>query len=291
MRKVGGRVMLGLMMIIVLSFASTLVAFAAVDLDSLTSDGTTTVPDSNTSIGTVTEQPQTDNGSGEESIKSVTDYLRGYEPITSENMEVASKSLSPLVNMLGTLSGMLVVIASAGIFVVTALDLIYIGLPFTRDMLNPLQGAGQQMGGMPMSGGYGGGYGGRYGGMGGYGGMGMGGMGAQQPVQNGLRRKWVSDEAVYAVDSATASTNNLTGGAAGMGAMTQPGMAGQVAGAIPPKSAIFTYLKRRSVFLVIFALATVVLMSSLFTDCGINLAQLGAKIMDKLNANITNLNI
>ena len=200
----------------------------------------------------------TDDGTG-----AIGDYMKGYNPVDGEDMAKANQLASPLVNMIGTIIGVIVVIVSAGIFLVTALDLAYIGLPFTRPLLTAKYqlvsdealacvggGAAGQQGGMQGGmGGMSGGMGGMQGGMGGMsGGMGMGGM----------------------------------SGGMGMGAN------GQQQGT---KSIIVSYLKKRIVFLVIFALATVILLSSVFTDCGINLAALLMKLMGKANDSISNANV
>lgn len=66
---------------------------------------------------------------------AVANYLENYEQITSDNMQAATAGVSPIVNILGILAGFIVMIVQAGIVVVTALDLCYIGLPFTREML------------------------------------------------------------------------------------------------------------------------------------------------------------
>lgn len=79
----------------------------------------------------------------------------------------------------------------------------------------------------------------------------------------------------------------------GMGMGMGGGMmsvAGQAQQPMPMKSVILEYLKKRAFFLVIFSVATIVLMSSIFTDCGINLAELIFKIMDKANAQIGSAN-
>ena len=75
----------------------------------------------------------------------------------------------------------------------------------------------------------------------------------------------------------------------GMGGMGM-GMPQQQAAPMPIKSVIFEYLKKRVFFLIIFAIATIILMSSIFTDCGINLAELITKIMNKVNGQITTFN-
>ena len=155
---------------------------------------------------------------------AMSDYLKNYEPVTGENMQKAGTLASPIANALGTLTGFIMIITSAGIFVVTALDLMYIGIPFTREYLAPgVKGDSASGGAMG-------------------GGMGMQ-MQQQQQSQGG------------------------------------------------GKSAITTYLIKRSFFLVVFAICSVVLLSSIFTDCGINLAALIMKVMNTFNGNIQNVQI
>lgn len=242
--------LLVLCMMCVMAFASPVCIYAT-DLDGLSSGSST---NSSTSHGS------SDN-------TSISDYLKGYNPVTQDNMDKAGTMASPIVNALGTLSGFIIMLVSAGIFVVTALDLAYIGIPFLRTTLNPNYGAGAQ-GGSPM------------GGMGmgmGMGGMGMGGA---QPAAPG-RKCWVSDEAVACVQMA--SQGQAQGGSPMGGGM---GMGGAQAQPMPTKSVILEYLKKRTFFLIIFAVATVLLMSSIFTDCGLNIAELGIRVMHKLNGSI-----
>lgn len=262
MKTMFRKIALVLSMMCIIAFASPVVVLHAQSLDDLSSGS------SSSSV---------DQGSGNDS-GSISDYLKGYNPVTDENMQQASSMASPIVSFLGTVAGFIVMVASAGIFVVTALDLCYIGLPFTRSLLNPSYGASQ--GGASPMGGLG---------MGMPGAMGGGTQGAAP--EQGLRRRWVSDEAVACVSMAQQSSQPQ-GGMPQMGAM---GMMGggmiQQSQPAPAKSVITTYLKKRAFFLVIFTVATVVLMSSLFTDCGLNLAELLNKIMDKFNGQISNVNI
>lgn len=208
---------------------------------------------------------------------SVTDYLKGYTPVTDENMSSASQYASPITNAIGTLTGFIVMIVSAGIFAVTALDLAYIGLPFTRSFLNPQQAQAQGGGMSPMGGMMGGG---------------------AQPQESGLRRRWVSDEAVACVAQANPQQGGGMSpmGGMGMGAMGGMGMGGMMGGGAqqqqtPTKSVIMMYLRKRTFFLVVFAVAIILLTSSIFTDCGINLAQLSFKIIDKFNSIISGVQI
>jgi hypothetical protein len=280
MKAMFSKVALVLSMMCIIAFASPISLYAG-NLDDLSNNSST------------------NNGSSSDSSNSdgaISDYLKDYTPVTNDNMESASTYASPIVSLLGTLSGFIVMIVSAGIFVVTALDLAYIGLPFTRSLLNPqyASGGGAMMGGAPM------------GGMGMGGMRGMGGMGGMQGAQGGggeygMHRRWVSDEAVACVQMA--SPQPQAGGMAGGmgGGMMGGGMmgGGMMGGGMPQqqqqpqhtKSVILEYLKKRSFFIIIFAVATVVLMSSIFTDCGLNLAELLTKIMQKFNANIGNVNV
>ena len=265
--------LLVLCMMCVMAFASPVCIYAT-DLDGLSSGSST--------------NSSTSHGSGDNT--SISDYLKGYNPVTQDNMDKAGTMASPIVNALGTLSGFIIMLVSAGIFVVTALDLAYIGIPFLRTTLNPNYGAGAQ-GGSPM--------GGMGMGMGMRGGMGMGGMGmgGDQPAAPG-RKCWVSDEAVACVQMASQGQAQggspmgggmgMMGGGMGMGGM---GMGGAQAQPMPTKSVILEYLKKRTFFLIIFAIATVLLMSSIFTDCGLNIAELGIRVMHKLNGSIQNINV
>lgn len=260
----------------IIAFASP-ICLCASDLNGVASstDGTGTGAGNGGSTGTNSDD------------SALSDYMRNYTPITEENMQKASVLASPIANVLGTITGGLMIIAGAGIFLVTACDLIYIGLPFTRSFLNP-QPVGGMGGGMPM------------------GGMGMGGMGgmggaAQQSQESGLRRKWVSDEAIAAV--ALGQANAGQGGAMGMpgGMGMGMGMRGGMMGGMgamggqqpqmSTKSIIFEYLKKRTFFIIIFAVASVVLMSSVLTDCGINIAELLLRIFEKFNGSIANVQV
>jgi hypothetical protein len=264
--KMFTRLMLVLSMICFIAFTSP-IAIQATGLDGL---------------GSQTQSGSTEsNGSSSGSDDSaMSDYLSGYNAVSSDNMSAASTLATPIANAIGTITGFIMIIVSAGIFLITALDLAYIGLPFLRPMLNPQAGAGAG-GGMGAMGG-------------GFGGSPMGGMGGGAQPQG---RKWISDEAEACVAQAGG------GGAQGGGMMPGGGgfggggfgspMGGMGGGAQPQptKSVILMYLKKRAFFLIIFAVASIVLMSSIFTDCGINLAALLTKIMNKFNNTLGNVNV
>lgn len=207
---------------------------------------------------------QSQQSGGEDYGNSVSDYLQNREVIGDEEMQKANNLASPVVSVIGTIAGFIALIASAAIFAITALDLLYIGVPFTRTYLAPAQASGG-------------------GGMGGMGAMG----GGQQQSQG---RQWVSDEAIQAVQLA-----NPSGGAGGgmpMGGMggMMGGMGAMGGGQQQPqstKSVILGYFKKRVFFIVIFSLCTIVLTSSIVTDCGINLGKLFLKATAALNGNLS----
>ena len=170
---------------------------------------------------------------------------------------------------------------SAAIFLITALDLLYIGFPPMRSILYPA-GQSTPQGGMPM-----GGMGmGRMGMMGG--GMAMGGMQGSQAMATGSSHRWVSDEAIAAValSQPVAAQAPVMGGGMGMGmagmGMGMP-MANQAPAGNTTQSAITVYFKKRIVFIVVFGICAVVLLSSVLTDCGLNVGMLILKIIGKLS--------
>lgn len=270
MKTAFSKIALVLSVICIIAFASPVGIYAS-SLDELLGDDTTTSSSDDGSNGDVT----VDNGED----YSISDYMRGYNPISSENMQQASKLATPVANVIGTITGFIMIITVSFIFLTTALDLLYIAFPPIRPRLNPEMGQASGGGmGMPMGGM----------GMGMRGGM-MGGMGA--PAGGGaapMQRRWVSDEAVAAVAMANPAPQGggMMGGMGGMGMMGGMGAAPQPA--MSTKSVIGTYFKKRIFFVIIFACASVVLMSSILLDCGINLAELLLKIFEKLNGSIAN---
>lgn len=203
--------------------------------------------------GNTAQEQQVDQGSNSRDAGALGDALQNYNSITDDNMSQAQALANPITNIIGNIIGAIVLLTAAGIFLITALDLAYIAMPFTRPLLTSkhqlvsdealaaVGGAngGQQAGGMgsPM------------------GGMGspMGGMGSP------------------------------------MGSPMGGGMGGQQKQST--KSVITTYFKKRVVFMVIFAVATVILTSSILTGVGINLAALLTEIINKLNSIINGVKV
>lgn len=213
--------------------------------------------------------------------KAVGNYIKSQRGMTGKQMAEAGKKLSPLTNIAGYFVGGIVVIIFAFVFVITALDLLYITIPPLRNVLYKAgtDGTGAMTGGMP-----GGGYGMR-GGYGMHGGM-MGGMaggiaGTAKPTQ------WISDEAVQCAAMLGGSSQTTPVGGGMMGGMGAVGsMAGQMPQQMPMKSVIVEYFKRRVVFMIILAIAAIVLTSSVLLGTGVNLAEWITRMIDGLNNSI-----
>lgn len=66
---------------------------------------------------------------------AIGDIIRNHRGTTAEQMATASNALSPFTNFCGTVVGGAVAIIYAGVFVITAADLLYIALPPLRPLL------------------------------------------------------------------------------------------------------------------------------------------------------------
>ena len=227
----------------------------------------------------------TDGVSISQDDEYVADWIGSQRGMNAEQMKKASDTLSPLTNLFGYVVGGVLVIIFAGIFVITALDLLYIAIPPVRNMLYSGGNTGG-LGGMGMNNGPG-----PVGGMqgvgmmnaGGLGGMGMnngpgpvGGMqGAGMMNAGGTQKKqWISDEAVACVQLAGGGQPQI-----GMNSMN----GGQQ---VSQKSVINAYFKKRLVFMIILVVCAVVLTSSVLLGTGVNLAKWGIKIITLINSYI-----
>lgn len=237
-------------------------------------------------------QPQTQQSQGllqeiadsnlDPRTQEVSDWFKDQGGVTAGQLQTASDIVSPITNIIGYAVGIIIVLTLAGVSLITALDLMYIGIPPIRNVLYKA--------GTDGTGGYTGGFGaGGYGRtMGGMGAMGAGGAagGTRKPTQ------WVSDEAVACASllGGSAQTGNMMagpmgmGGHMGMGGMSMAQQAGQ--GNMTTKSVIGLYLKKRIFFLVLLAVCLIVLTSSIIMDCGINLATWFLKILNVINGRI-----
>lgn len=206
--------------------------------------------------------------------KSVGNFISGQRGMTGEQLDTASRKVSPITNIAGYFVGGAIAILFAGVFVITALDLIYITIPPTRNALYKAgtDGTGAMTGGMPGGGGYG---------------M-RGGYGMQQQAQmmggaaGGTAKptQWISDEAVQCAALLGGSAQSTPiGGSLGM-------QQGQMPQNLPMKSVIKEYFKKRVFFMIFLAIAAIVLTSSVLLGTGVNLAEWLLKILDGVNNSI-----
>lgn len=183
-----------------------------------------------------------DNGGSSDGLKleenddaGISDMLRNQHPVTKGSMARAQNGVAPLVRMISGFISLILVLLSVWIFAQTAIDLVYLVVPFSRGALNPNMASGGAMGAM--------------------GGMGMGmGMGGGAQVSGNGGKKWVSDEAEQALNEGQAGSVGAANGAMGMG--MSMGMAPQQN---KPKNVLGIYLKKRIGFMILFAICLIVL--------------------------------
>ena len=206
--------------------------------------------------------------------------------VTKEQMETGQKLGGPLFNLIGISAGCIFSFIVAWQVLQTAIDLLYLYVPFLRGLLSPNQDPQAQGGvlssmttisddmqkALELNGsnlnqnamGAGGMQGGMGGGM--AGGMGMGGMSGGMGMNQGMGMGGMS--------------GGMGMGMGGMGGMTNPSM-----GNMPfsKKNTALTYFKNRALSLILLMVCIGVLASSILTDSGINLAELVMKILSFVN--------
>lgn len=204
--------------------------------------------------------------------KGVSDWLKDQRGVNSKQLESATQTMSPITNIIGYITGGIIILTVVGVVAITALDLLYIAVPPTRNFLYKA--------GTDGTGGFG-----RMGGMA----MGAGGaaQGSNKPTQ------WVSDEAVNCAamlgGSAQSAQGGMMPGMGGYGAMGAMGAMGaqQQQGQMKTKSVIAMYFKKRLFFLILLAICIIVLTSSAIMNCGVNLAEWFLKIVNMLNGRMS----
>ena len=204
--------------------------------------------------------------------QGVSDWLKGQNGVTSDQLEAASRTMSPITTVIGYITGGIIILTVVAVTLITALDLLYIAIPPVRNLMYKA--------GTDGTGGYTGGFGaGGFGrGMGGMASMGAGGAsgGSAKPTQ------WVSDEAVACAAMLGGSAQSGNNAMGGMGF----GMGGQQRQQQSTKSVIGMYFRKRLFFMLLLAICIIVLTSSTIMDCGINLAEWVLKIITVLNGKL-----
>lgn len=200
-------VLLATGMIAFTMFTANAVTVSANSLDDVIGGNSSTVQQDNSYSGQLPNVIGADIGtSGNQSmVNDMKDATNLSDPAPQANaVNAAIKKLASIIVQV------LSYFTTAFLVVRVLLDILYISIPFSRNLLaNGHQGQAQggQQGAGGMSGGFGGGMGGFGGGMGGMSG-GMGGMGGQQQGQQGQGTQWVSNAALNAVATEQSGAKN-----------------------------------------------------------------------------------
>lgn len=228
------------------------------------------------------ENTGNDSNSSSSDSSALGDWIKNQQGMSNEQFETATKVVSPVTNFFGYIVGGIVALIFGAIFVITALDLLYLAIPPVRGFLYQpgTDGTGAMTNGAMMGGMYG------------------GGMQQQQsPVTK--KKQWISDEAVMCAamlgGSAQAQGGSMgampMGGGygygarggmyGGMGAMM--GAQGATAEPMSMKMVLGVYFKKRMFFMILLVVCVIVLTSSVLLGTGVNLAQWVIKLTEAIN--------
>lgn len=206
--------------------------------------------------GGVSEEPVLKGTSGSESLS---DAISGVG-LDSQSAQKAKELTSPYVKTFNTIISVLLLVLFLVGLAMSVLDLAYLTVPFLRRYLAPEP---QQSGG---------------GGMGMGMGMGMGGMGGGGQ-QSSPKKQLVTDSAVRALASSNPQQQS-GGGGMDMGGMGM-GMGGGGGEQPKPKQVLISYLKLRTVELVLLGVCGILFSTLMFTDIGI---KLGGFVSEKIGS-------
>lgn len=265
-------------LLIVLSLVAMLSIFMYLDVPVIDKAYATAIEDNINNSTTSTTEPtdsilddiKNQEVDGED--KGMADWVANQRGVTSNQLETATQAMSPITNIIGYVTGGVLILVVTGVVLITALDLLYIAIPPVRNILYK---AGTDGTGMNM-------------GVGSMNGMGTNTNGGKKPTQ------WVSDEAVACAAMLGGSSQSRGGmngmyGMNGMGTgMYGMGVNQQQQSQTPTmKSVIGTYFKKRLFFIILLALCVIVLTSSALMNCGVNLAEWVLKIINMFNTKMS----
>lgn len=180
--------------------------------------------------------------------------------LTSESVEKSKKWVEPVAKIINLAMAIVLGIFSALLVFISALDLVYLGVPFVRPYLMPNQP--QQSGGMPSMG--------MHGMSMGMHGMSMGSQPQQSSAVSGIGQ-WISDDAKNALMEASNQQTQQPTMSMGMNTPAQ-----QPKG----KNLMFSYIKKRAFTLVMLGVCLVLFTCTIFTDIGV---MLGMKLLALLS--------
>lgn len=183
------------------------------------------------------EEVIVDNGNSSNNADAVAGLFQGG--IDDESSAEAQRIASPWTKVIRVIISVILLLLTAALFLITVLDLVYIGVPFVRKWLGGGEDSSSSSGGGFNNDGF--------------------NYNTSSQGKSGIGRI-VSDEAIAAVQAASGSN----GGGGGFNSTSQP---------TSKKSTIISYLKKRVVFLVVFGICAVLLFGTTFTDLGLKLGE------------------
>ena len=257
------KILAGLLMAVVAVSSTTVLCFAEQNpLDEI--GGSTSVQQSviqQTTTPTVTDEATSttpalniDEGkisdSNKEAAEGVGEIFK-QGALTKESVEKSKKIVEPIARLLNLLMAILLGLLSAAIVLVSVFDLVYIQIPASRNLLAPNRNIPQM--GMQHNKGQAG----THGQTGANAQTGTAQTQTQTPTPP-AGRQWVSDEAIAALNESQAQ---------------QPQMATPMMGQQQPKAggrnAIITYMKKRTLTLIVLGVCVVMFTCTVFTDIGV----------------------
>lgn len=230
------------------------------------SDGRSSSSDSGNSWGNSSDDSRSSSG-GDSDIKvpkkddgtGLGDMLNNYKPVNKDSLAKAEKTAAPVVQIMGTIINVILVVVTIALTGITALDILYVTLPFTRGFLAP-DSTNNGISDPTAS-----------------------------PSQGNSTRRWVSDEALQAVQEGMGGTSqdamagyqgggqygSYMGGGYPGGGYQGGGYQGgqQKKGHRGGKSIMFNYFKGRAFFYVVYAVTVILLFSNIFTNIGVDIAE------------------
>lgn len=185
-------------------------------------------------------------------------FADGVTP-DAESNKAAKQAIAPFTSILKVLTSAMIAIATTWLFVQTAIDIVYLTVPFLRGLMSPQKNMSAPSG---MNGGFGGSQAPQT----------KGGLGMFNPFQP-------SDEAMQALEQGgnNVASANFSGGSGGMGmgmggrmGGMGMGMGGQQQQSQSKPHILGVYLKKRAFTMVLLGVGIVVLMSSFLFDFGLD---------------------
>lgn len=225
----------------------------SIEVPSYTSENENKSEDMQTTDSTINEEPLIKQRPIREETDLINELKDAYQPVTADSLKEAQRIMGPIYKPLSLLISVILwsIFILSGL--VTALDVLYIKVPFTRSFLYTAGTDGT-------------------GGVSGYNVTGG---------QSLFGKQWISDEAVSVVSllggSAQANGHAQANGVYGAGGVANTGAQSHGVQQTGGKSVLRVYLTRRIFTLILLGAMVPILLTPFFIDLGFNV---GSMILD-----------